>query len=136
MAERCVKPDQFAEAVAKALQETRDVTETALVKAIDKTARAAVTSTKGKAPRKTGKYRSGWGSKITQERGRGSYGRTVYNRSRPGLTHLLEHGHALRGYVAARTAKTSVKAFPHITKEEEIEQELVKNLAAETEAGE
>ena len=40
------------------------------------------------------------------------------------------------GYVAARTAKTSVKAFPHITKEEEIEQELVKNLAAETEAGE
>lgn len=43
----------------------------------------------------TGKYASGWTSRM--ETGRYSAQGTIYNKSKPGLPHLLEHGHALRG---------------------------------------
>lgn len=42
----------------------------------------------------TGKYASGWASKY--EDGRVSGTGFVYNRTVPGLPHLLENGHALR----------------------------------------
>lgn len=43
----------------------------------------------------TGKYASGWTSRM--ETGRYSAQGTIYNKSQPGLPHLLEKGHALRG---------------------------------------
>lgn len=43
----------------------------------------------------TGKYASGWTSqmKTNQYSSQG----VIYNKSKPGLPHLLEHGHAKRG---------------------------------------
>lgn len=43
----------------------------------------------------TGKYRSGWSSKV--EETRSGARATLYNAKVPGLPHLLEYGHALRG---------------------------------------
>lgn len=43
----------------------------------------------------TGKYASGWSSKV--EETRGSAKAILYNAKVPGLPHLLEYGHAKRG---------------------------------------
>lgn len=43
----------------------------------------------------TGKYAAGWTSQTKE--GRYSAQGIIYNRSKPGLPHLLEHGHAKRG---------------------------------------
>lgn len=68
----------------------------------------------------TGKYKRGWTSQV--EEGRLSAQGVIYNKSVPGLPHLLEHGHAKRG--GGRVAGTV-----HIAPvEEEIEQEFVKAL--------
>ena len=43
----------------------------------------------------SGKYKRGWTSKVEEDRL--STTGIIYNRSTPGLPHLLEHGHAKRG---------------------------------------
>ena len=43
----------------------------------------------------TGKYASGWSSKV--EETRMGVRATLYNSKVPGLPHLLEYGHAMRG---------------------------------------
>jgi len=43
----------------------------------------------------TGKYAAGWTSQVKE--GRYSSQGIIYNRAKPGLPHLLEHGHAKRG---------------------------------------
>lgn len=58
-----------------------------------------------KSPVRTGKYRGGWAVKRRETAGKISY--FVHNAKFPGLTHLLEYGHAKRG--GGRTA-----ARPHI----------------------
>ena len=40
-------------------------------------------------------YKDGW--TITEEKTRYSTGFTIHNKKKPGLAHLLEHGHAKRG---------------------------------------
>ena len=71
----------------------------------------------------SGKYGKGW--KIENTGTRLAPGQTIYN-TRPGLPHLLEYGHALRG--GGRT-----KAQPHIAPvndkiEDKIEDKLGKAL--------
>ena len=44
---------------------------------------------------KTGRYAKGWTSKTEKDR-LGVHG-TIYNKTKPGLAHLLENGHAKRG---------------------------------------
>ena len=119
MASRRVASDALASAVNAILEEygesvrenlgdiVKDITK-AGVKALKSEARSAVGG--------TGKYASGWTSKV--ETGRVSAQGTLYNGKLPGLPHLLEHGHAMRngGRVAGR---------PHIAK---VEQELVKEF--------
>ena len=63
-------------------------------------------------------YDKGWSSKLEQTRLTATG--IVYNKDRPGLAHLLEHGHAKRG--GGRT-----RAFPHIAPvEEKISEEYYK----------
>lgn len=127
-----VKIDGLENACAKALDDYRKVTFDALKRAIDKTARETVSTIKGKAPRRTGAYAGDWTSRKSSETS-SEYGRTVYNRRHYQLAHLLEHGHKIGGYVAARTTKTEVRAFPHIPQDEETEELFVKNLTEEVE---
>lgn len=114
--------DGFESAVRDALNETKKLTERALVASTDKTAKETVKRIKSAAPVKTGKYQKGWSSKITTQKGRGRYGRTVYNEPRYRLAHLLQNGHG---------GPQPAGAHPHIPSDEETETLFAKNLESE-----
>ena len=63
------------------------------------------TSPDGPGSRK-GHYKDGWASKVESENAV-SIGIRIYNKKKPGLTHLLEKGHAKRG-------GGRVEGIPHI----------------------
>ena len=118
--------DGLQKAVKQALEETRGLTEEDLKRAVDKTSRETVNQIKGTAPVETGMYAKGWTSKSTSRSGRGAYGKTVYQRSKPGLAHLLEHGHG---------GPRPAGAHQHIPTDDETEALFEKNLEKEMEKG-
>lgn len=80
------------------------------------------TSPEGEGSRK-GHYKDGWTSTVESENAV-SIGIRVYNKKKPGLTHLLEKGHAKRGGGRTRT-------FPHIAPaEKQAVEEYEKRLKA------
>lgn len=113
-------------AIREALEETRTLTEDALIKATDKTAKETVKRIKNKAPKRSGEYQKGWTSKVTRAAGRGGYGRTVHNRTRYRLAHLLQNGHG--GAIQARP-------YPHIPQDEETAELFENNLESEMRKG-
>lgn len=113
---------EFQDAVMKALEDARMLTDEALKGAIDRTTKETISKIKGAAPVKTKKYKKGWTSRVIAAKKRGDYGRIVYNDPRYMLTHLLENGHG--GPRAARP-------HPHIPSDEETEELLTRNLERE-----
>lgn len=83
-------------AVNDALTEYRDLTEEALKTAVTEVAKETKEIAKQGSPSRSGKYKKGWATKKTVDSS-GEISITVYNRAKPGLTHLLEKGHAKRG---------------------------------------
>ena len=82
------------------------------------------TSPRGTGSRK-GHYADGWAVKTVRTNPQ-NFSFVIYNKKKPGLTHLLENGHQLRNGGRAR-------AFPHIAKVEqwcidEYERRLEANL--------
>lgn len=114
--------DGLQKAVKQALEETRELTGEALKRAVDKTSRETVNQIKGAAPVRTGKYAKGWATKSISKGGRGVYGKTVYQRPKPGLAHLLQHGHG---------GPRPAGAHPHIPADEETAALFEKNLEKE-----
>jgi len=96
--------------IEKALKEYTEEVEEAIAQVIEEDVEAAVKELKDTSPKKTGEYARGWTSK--KETSDGGIKMTIYNKTKPQLTHLLEFGHAKRGggRVAAR---------PHIAPVEE-----------------
>lgn len=111
--------------VRKALNETRNITAESMRKAIDRTAKGTVSKIRGKAPVKTREYAAGWSSKTEKVRS-GRYTRTVYQKKKPGLSHLLQNGHG---------GPQPAPAHPHIPSDEETEKLLEKNLESEMRKG-
>lgn len=99
------------------IQETeRDVDQIA-----NELADKGVETLKATSPKRKGKYAKGW-KKKTESSYAGSKEYTIHNATSPGLTHLLEKGHALHQGGRAR-------AFPHIGPVEQwIVQEFIKKL--------
>ncbi len=99
----------IASLITQALREyTADVVEEIDRQAI-KIANKTVKELKQTSPRRIhgGRhYADGWARTKTED------GQVIYNKTKPGLTHLLEHGHAFRSGGRAR-------AFPHILPAEE-----------------
>lgn len=89
-----VRPEQFEKAVMKAIAEYGDKT-TEMLEAVTKSnARQTASALKSQAP--GGEYSAGWSHKA-QKGGAFKLSETVYNRTAPQLTHLLEKPHSTGG---------------------------------------
>lgn len=88
-----IKIDALGKEVAKVLEEYRDTTVEKMKEAVDKAAKEAVNELKPTSPKRTGKYAKGWTSKADKQANQWAYSRTVQNKDRYYLTHLLEKGH-------------------------------------------
>lgn len=115
-----IKIDSLGAEIAKLMEEyASDIA--ADMKAEAKTvAKEAVKELKQNSPKgpgsKKGHYKDGWSSKVERENAV-SIDIKVYNKKKPGLTHLLEKGHAKRG--GGRVSGT-----PHISI---VEQQAIEN---------
>lgn len=114
--------DQLGNEIAKILSEyTEDVIE-GIDEAGQEVAKEAVKELKAKSPKKTGVYAKGWGRKTEKKVGDVSTV-IIYNKNKPSLTHLLEHGHAKRG-------GGRVDGIPHI---KPVEEKIIKEFSSKVE---
>lgn len=122
-----IKIDELGTEIAKLMSEyAADVAADMKAEANDVASNAVkelkVTSPEGEGSYK-GHYKDGW-TKKTESESATSIRIRIYNRKKPGLTHLLENGHAKRG-------GGRVNGIPHITPAEKMAaEEYEKRLKA------
>jgi len=87
-----IKVDDLAGEIVLAVRTYTEEVGAAIEEAVKETARALAADLRETSPKKTGEYAKGW---TARKEGPGKY--VVYNKKKPQLTHLLEHGHAKRG---------------------------------------
>lgn len=105
-----IRIDGLGDEVARLMEEyaadvAADMKEETMATAKETVNELKATSPEGEGSRK-GHYKDGWDSKVESENAV-SIGIRVYNKKKPGLTHLLENGHAKRG-------GGRVEGIPHI----------------------
>ena len=88
--------DQLSDEIMDALEEYKEMTDEVVQTAVDTVSKETKKIVQAGSPIKTGGYQKGWSGKKTSAKA-GQVSITVYNRKKPGLTHLLEKGHAKRG---------------------------------------
>lgn len=116
-----IKIEDLALTIAEELENYgRDVTDE-LKQQVRSVAKETVQKIKSASPRNTGEYAGGWTSKVAYESDE-DIRVTVYNRKKPQLTHLLEHGHA-------KASGGRVEGKPHIgPAEQAAEKKLLKKV--------
>lgn len=87
-----IKVDDLAGEIVLAVRTYTEEVGAAIEEAVKETAQAMAADLRETSPKKTGEYAKGW---TYRKEAPGSY--RVYNKKKPQLTHLLEHGHAKRG---------------------------------------
>lgn len=112
--------DDMADEIMKGLTEYADLADTAMKKAVRKTATSVKKEISANAPKRTEKYAKSWTTKKVKENSH-SLEITVHSKDRYQIAHLLEHGHAKRngGRVAGK---------PHIAPAEENGADLLESL--------
>ena len=122
-----VTSDDFAYEVNKLLGEYQRGLYTQVEPVFRKTANDTRKVLRQTSPKgKTGKYARGWQYELKMNSRIGGGTLNIYN-AMPGLTHLLEHGHAIRN--GTGRSYGSVPARPHIEAANEYAQEqMMKNL--------
>ena len=112
--------DAMADEIMKGLTEYADLADTAMKKAVRKTATQVKNEISANAPKDTGKYAKSWTAKKAKENSH-SLEMTVHSKNRYQLAHLLEKGHAKRdgGRVSGK---------PHIAPAEENGVQLLEHL--------
>lgn len=91
---KTISIDQLAHEIEVCLNDAKKQIDQETKKAVDAGARKAVSQLKATSPKRYGGYAGGWTSSAEGSVGSTGYSRTVYNSSKPSLTHLLEFGHA------------------------------------------
>ena len=119
-----VNADELEKAAQDVLTDFSRRTRENVRAAVDKTASQVTRKTKSDSPTKTGKYKAGWASRVT-EQSNVQYEKTVYNKDRYRLTHLLEKGHG---------GPHPAGPHPHIVKDEETQRIFEENLRKEIES--
>ena len=99
-----ITPDQLSTVIDGAIRAHMAMAKEATEEDVQDTADYVVAYLKDASPKLTGKYAKGWKSTM-HHAADGSPFAVVHNAKKPGLTHLLEHGHG-----GAHPAK----AKPHI----------------------
>ncbi|MCM1007916.1 MAG: HK97 gp10 family phage protein [Ruminococcus flavefaciens] len=112
--------DDMADEIMKGLQEYADLADTAMKKAVRKTATSVKKEISANAPKRTGKYAKSWTTKKVKENSH-SLEITVHSKDRYQIAHLLEHGHAKRN-------GGRVTGKPHIAPAEENGADLLESL--------
>ena len=97
----------LADAIAEVLEEYETEVERGTKEAVQKVAKAGVKALRQTSPKKTGKYAKGWKADVTE--GRLKAEATIYNAAKPGLPHLLEHGHVTKNGTGRTFAPTPAK---------------------------
>ena len=102
-----IKVDDLAGEIVLAVRTYTEEVGAAIEEAVKETAQALAADLRETSPKNTGEYAKGW---TARKEGPGKY--VVYNKKKPQLTHLLEHGHAKAG-------GGRVEGRPHIKPAEE-----------------
>jgi len=102
-----IKVDDLAGEIALAVRTYTEEVGAAIEEAVKETAQALAADLRETSPKDTGEYAKGW---TARKEGPGRY--VVYNKKKPQLTHLLEHGHA-------KSSGGRVEGRPHIKPAEE-----------------
>ena len=94
-----INVEALADAVMKELIEFKDMTEEDFEEIAKEVAREGAKKLRATSPRGSGKgkkghYADGW-SVTYFRKGNGKFQFVVHNKKKPGLAHLLEHGHQL-----------------------------------------
>lgn len=98
--------DDLSREVKAQLQAYCDEVTEAVKAEVDTVAEECLQEIKANSPVRTGRYRKGWRKEVAYE-SRDDIRITVRNKPYPGLTHLLENGHAKAG-------GGRVEGIPHI----------------------
>lgn len=112
--------DDMADEIMNGLTEYAELADTAMKKAVRKTATSVKNEISANAPVKSGRYKKSWTTKKVKENSH-SLEITVHSKDRYQIAHLLEKGHAKRG--GGRVA-----AIPHIAPAEENGADLLESL--------
>jgi len=112
--------DDLADLVMDGLREYSELADTAMKKAVRKTATSVRKEISENAPKRTGDYAKSWATKRVTENSH-SLQITVHSKNRYQLAHLIEKGHAKRN--GGRVA-----AIPHIAPAEENGADLLESL--------
>ena len=122
---KTVSPEQFGDALKDILTEYRDDVTEGVSKSVESTAKYGQKSLKATSPKRKGKYARGW--KVKLEKKRLYTVATLYN-ARPGLPHLLEHGHVTRN---GKRTYGRTPAHPHIAEVEQTTIEMFERAVRE-----
>ncbi|MDE5763854.1 MAG: HK97 gp10 family phage protein [Ruminococcus sp.] len=112
--------DDMADEIMKGLTEYNELADSAMKKAVRKTATSVKNEISANAPVKSGRYKKSWTTKKVKENSH-SLEITVHSKDRYQIAHLLEHGHAKRN--GGRVA-----AIPHIAPAEENGADMLESL--------
>ena len=112
--------NDMADEIMKGLTEYAELADSAMKKAVRKTAKTVKEEISANAPKRTGRYAKSWATKKTKENSH-SLEMTVHSKDRYQIAHLLEHGHAKRG-------GGRVSGKPHIAPAEQHGEELLESL--------
>lgn len=112
--------DDLADLVMDGLREYSELADTAMKKAVRKTATSVKKEISENAPKRTGDYAKSWTTKKVMENSH-KLEITVHSKNRYQLAHLLEKGHAKRG-------GGRVNGKPHIAPAEENGADLLESL--------
>lgn len=112
--------DDMAEEIMRGLTEYADLADSAMKKAVKKTATEVKKQIAATAPSDTGAYAKSWATKTVSENSH-TLEITVHSKNHYQLAHLLEKGHAKRG-------GGRVSGKPHIAPAEEMGDEMLENL--------
>lgn len=112
--------DDLADLVMDGLREYSELADTAMKKAVRKTANSVKKEISENAPKRTGRYAKSWTAKKTKENSH-TLEMTVHSKNRYQIAHLLEHGHAKRN-------GGRVPGKPHIAPAEENGADLLESL--------